>query len=62
MDEFSIPDRLDPVVPIQNTGRQGLPADQRRRRDQNPHGPQDGDDDSDPGKEGEDPHKVDEFI
>jgi len=61
-DEFSIPDRLEPVAPTQNTRRQGLPSDQRRRRDQNPPAPHGGDDDSDPGKDEEKSHKVDEFI
>jgi hypothetical protein len=61
-EEFSIPDRLDPVAPTQNTRRQGLPSDQHRRRDQNPPAPQTEDADSDSGKDGEDSHKVDEFI
>jgi len=61
-DELLIPERLEPVAPTQNMRRQGLPSDQRRRREQSPPAPQAEDDDSDSGKDGEDPHKVDEFV
>ncbi|MGO8794583.1 MAG: hypothetical protein ACLQLC_07155 [Candidatus Sulfotelmatobacter sp.] len=61
MEQFSIPDRLEPVVPTENARRQGLSSDQRRQRNQKPLAPQP-DDDSESSKDGENPHNVDEFI
>jgi hypothetical protein len=62
MDNFSIPDRLDPVVPTENRRREGLSPDQRRRRNQGSLPRQVRDDDSDPPEDGEDLHNVDEHA
>ncbi len=61
MDDFSIPDRLEPVAPTENTRRQALSSDQRRRRNEKPKS-EVRDDDSDPLQDGEDSHNVDELA
>lgn len=61
MDDFSIPDRLEPVAPTENTRRQAFSSDQRRRRNEKPK-PEIRDDDSDPLQDGEDSHNVDELA
>jgi hypothetical protein len=61
MDQFSIPNRLEPVAPAQPTRRQGSSSDERRRS-QKPLPEQVPDDDNDDSPEGEDLHNVDELA
>jgi len=61
MDDFSMPGRLEPVVPTENTRRQATSSDQRRRRNQEPRS-KILDDVSDPLQDGEDSHNVDELA
>ena len=62
MDHFSIPDRLEPVAPTENTRRHSFTPDQRRRRNQNPLPPQTQDEDGDPQQDGDPSHNVDELA
>jgi len=62
MDNFSIPERLEPVAPAENTRRQSFTSDQRRRQNQNPPPKQAPEEDSDPTQDGEDSHNVDELA
>lgn len=62
MDHFSIPDRLEPVVPTENTRRHSFSPDQRRRRNQDPPPRQIRDDESELPKDDEDLHNVDEHA
>jgi hypothetical protein len=62
MDHFSIPDRLEPVAPTENTRRQSSTSDQRRRRNQNQLPPQAPEDNSDPPQDSEGPHNIDELV
>jgi len=62
MEHFSIPERLEPVAPTENTRRQSLTSDQRRRN-QNPSKPQKPrDDDNDPPEDGDNAHNIDELA
>jgi hypothetical protein len=60
MDNFSIPERLEPVVPAENTRRQSFTSDQRRQKQKPPAKP--AQEDSDPPQDSEDPHNVDELA
>jgi hypothetical protein len=62
MDQFSIPDRLEPVAPAEPTRRQGFSSDQRRRRNQEQTPAQVHDEDNDPPPDGDDLHNVDELA
>jgi hypothetical protein len=60
MDDISIPERLDPVVPTENRRREGLSPDQHRRRSQGPLPRRGRDDDGEPHEDAETSHNVDE--
>jgi hypothetical protein len=61
MDDFSLPDRLDPVAPIAPARRQESSSD-RRRRDHDPVPSKPQDDGSDPLPDDEDLHKINEIA
>jgi hypothetical protein len=62
MDDFSIPGRIESVVPTGPARRQGFVSDQRRRRSHNPVPPEVQDDDRSPAEDDEDLHEVDEIV
>jgi hypothetical protein len=62
MDDFSIPGRIESVIPTEPTRRHGFSSDQRRNRNQDPVPPEVQDDDSNPAQDDEDLHKVDEIA
>jgi hypothetical protein len=62
MDHFSIPERLEPVAPTEDTRRQSFTSDQRRRRSQKPTPEQPSDENSDPPEESDTSHNVDEIA
>jgi hypothetical protein len=62
MDGFSIPDRLEPVAPTENTPRQSSTSDQRRRRNHKPLPSEASDNEAAPSQDGERPHNVDELA
>lgn len=61
MDDFNLPDRLEPVAPTGPVRQQEFSSDRRSPRDQKPVPPKvQDDDDGDPPQDDEDLHKVDE--
>ena len=60
MDDFSLPDRLEPITPTEPTRGQRFSPEGRRRLDQNPGPPKDQDDGSGLLEDDDDPHKIDE--
>jgi|HubBroStandDraft_6_1064221.scaffolds.fasta_scaffold1046597_2 hypothetical protein len=62
MDQFSIPERLEPVAPAEPTQRQGFSSDQRRRRNQEQPRAQVQNDEGDPSQNDDDLHNVDELA
>jgi hypothetical protein len=62
MDDFSIPDRIESVIPTEPTRGQRFSSDRRRDRKQNPVPPNVEDDDSNPPQDDEDSHEVDEIA
>ncbi len=62
MDDFSIPERIEPVAPTENTRRtRSSSYDQRPPRKQHPHPAKDQDDDDD-SLGADDAHNIDELA
>jgi hypothetical protein len=62
MDNFSIPERLEPVAPAENTRRQSFTSDQRRRQNQNPTPKTTEEEDTVASQDDEDSHNIDELA
>jgi len=62
MDRISIPDRLEPVAPTENTPRQSLTPDQRRRKSPRRPASEAKGNDADALPDEEEPHKIDEQV
>jgi len=63
MDQFSIPERMDPVSRVENQGRNTVSEDRRRRQTPNPSRPRNDREDADlPPDEEESSHNLDELA